>query len=129
MDRDQDQQRHAVIDRYFAAMRRGAAAEDELLALFTDDAVYDEPFSGQEPAEGIDAIRHRLRNGWETPLPDLELDVIEVEVGASSARSRWECRSPGLPGPVQGEDRYEFRAGRLSRLEVRFLPDASDGAG
>jgi len=113
----------AVIDRYFAAMRRGASAEDDMMALFTDDAVYDEPFSGNDPAIGREAIRQRLRLGWETPLPDLELDVIGVEIRGSTATSRWECRSPGLPGPVQGEDRYQFQDGRINRLEVRFVDD------
>ncbi len=121
--RRSDADQHAVIDRYFAAMRRGPSAEDEMMALFTDDAVYDEPFSGQGPAIGRDAIRQRLRLGWETPLPDLELDVIGLEIRGSTASARWECRSPGLPGPVTGEDRYEFQDGRINRLEVRFIDD------
>jgi len=110
-----------VIDSYFAAMRRGAAAETAMMDLFADDAVYVEPFIGGEPAVGKAAIRDRLRRGWEFPLPDLELDVIEVEVDGDSARTRWECRSPGLPGPVQGEARYEFVDSKISRLEVRLL--------
>lgn len=110
-----------IVDRYFAAMRRGAEAEEQMLALFAADAVYAEPFSGEEPAEGIDAIRARLRQGWETPLPDMELDVLELEVTGGQARSVWECRSPGLPGPVRGEDRYEITDGRITRLDVRFL--------
>ena len=110
-----------LIDSYFAAMRRGAEAEAEMMELFADDAVYVEPFVGGEPAVGKAAIRDRLRRGWEFPLPDLELDVIEVEVDGAAARTRWECRSPGLPGPVQGEDRYEFAGNKISRLEVRLL--------
>lgn len=112
-----------TVDRYFAAMRRGAVAEDDMLALFAVDAIYAEPFSGEAPAAGIEAIGRRLRRGWEHPLPDLELDVLELEVSGGSARSRWECRSSGLPGPVQGEDRYQISDGRITRLEVRFLPD------
>jgi ketosteroid isomerase-like protein len=114
-----------LIDRYFAAMRRGAAAEEEMMALFAEDAVYVEPFTDvSEPAVGKEAVRARLRRGWEFPLPDLELDVLEVEVGGPVARSRWECRSPALPAPVRGEDHYEFRDGKISRLEVRLLPDS-----
>ena len=111
-----------LIDRYFAAMRRGATAEDELLALFADGAVYVEPFTdAPDPAVGIDAIRARFRRGWEFPLPDLELDVLSVDVDGPVAVSQWECRSPGLPGPMRGEDRYEIRDGRITRLEVRLL--------
>jgi hypothetical protein len=112
-----------IVDRYFAAMRQGASAEAEMLSLFCEDATYSEPFSGLEPAIGLAAIRQRFRHGWEQPLADMELDVLEVEVSPGNARSRWECRSPALPGPVQGEDHYEFRDGRISRLEVRFLAD------
>ncbi|MEM8902478.1 MAG: nuclear transport factor 2 family protein [Actinomycetota bacterium] len=110
-----------VVERYFAAMRVGAAAEDELLALFTDEAVYAEPFTGEEgPAVGREAIRDRLRSGWATPLPDLELDVISVEVAGDRATSTWECRSPVFPSPVRGIDEYEFADGRISRLVVRI---------
>ena len=110
-----------VIETYFAAMRRGAAAEDELVGLFSETAVYVEPFSGEPPAVGIDEIRSRLRQGWEEPLPEMELDVLEVEVDGKHSRSVWECRSPALPGPVRGEDSYEIVGGRITRLEVRIL--------
>ena len=110
-----------VLDRYYTAMRRGAEAEEAMLALFADDAVYAEPFSGQPPATGIEAIRARLRQGWEVPLPDLELEVLEVRVAGSEARSLWECRSPALPGPMRGEDHYQIVDGRITRLDVRLL--------
>lgn len=109
----------SVVAAYFAAMRRGSDAEAEMLALFTDDAVYDEPFSGQpEPAVGIDAVRERLRAGWEVPLPELELDVLSVEVTGDRAVSTWECRSTAFPGPVRGTDEYEFRDGLIAVLRV-----------
>ena len=107
-----------VIAQYFAAMRRGAEAEDELVALFHPDAVYTEPFITDTPAVGIDEIRARFRKGWEQPLPDMELDVLSIEVDGPTARSRWECRSPALPGPVRGEDHYQIRDGRIARLDV-----------
>lgn len=110
-----------LINRYFAAMRLGATAEDEMLSLFADDATYIEPFSGDdEPAVGIDAIRARFRRGWQTPLPDMELEVLGIEVAGASATSTWECRSPIFPGPVRGTDSYEFVDGRIARLEVRI---------
>jgi ketosteroid isomerase-like protein len=109
-----------IVERYFAAMRRGAEAEDELIELFDRDAVYTKPFTSTEPAVGIEAIRARFRAGWEAPLPDLELDVLSLEIDGTAARSTWECRSPALPQPVRGEDRYEFRDGRIVRLDVRM---------
>ena len=120
MDGD-DQDHRTSVDRYFSAMRRGAAAEDDLLALFADDAVYEEPFSGSsEPAVGRESIRARLRDGWETPLPELQLDVLSVQVDGHAARATWECRSTAFPAPVRGVDEYEFRGGLITRLVVRF---------
>ena len=112
----------SVVDRYFAAMRRGAEAQEEMMSLFADDAVYIEPFIDPEvPAQGRDEIRERLSVGWESPLPDMELYVLEVETGADGARSLWECRSPALPSPVRGEDIYQISDGVITRLEVRIL--------
>jgi hypothetical protein len=110
-----------IVERYFAAMRRGAAAEDELLALFDADAVYTEPFSSDEPAVGVEAIRARFRRGWEAPLPEMELDVLSLEIDGVDAISTWECRSPALPRPMRGEDRYRIRHGRIVRLDVRMI--------
>lgn len=113
-----------LIEAYFAAMRRGPAAEAEMMALFADDAIYIEPFSGDPaPAVGKQEVLARLRVGWEAPLPDLELDILEVEVDGPAARTRWECRSSALPGPIVGEDRYEIRDGLITRLEVTLLDD------
>jgi ketosteroid isomerase-like protein len=109
----------SIVDAYFAAMRRGSEAEADMMALFTDDAVYDEPFSGElQPAVGADAIRDRFRYGWKQPMPGLELDVLSVDVAGSTAISRWECRADVFPAPVRGTDHYEFREGRISSLRV-----------
>ena len=92
-----------------------------MMALFTDDAVYIEPFSGEDAAVGIEQVRTRLQQGWEFPLPDLELEVTSMSVTADGARSCWTCRSPALPdGEVSGVDLFEFSDGKVSRLEVRF---------
>lgn len=100
-------------------MRRGADAEEEMMSLFAHDAVYDEPFSGSDTsAVGHDAIRARLCEGWQQPLPDLELDVLSLEVTSTTATSHWECRSAAFPSPVRGTDHYEFVDGKISRLIV-----------
>lgn len=110
-----------LIDGYYAGMRRGPDAEDDMVALFSDDVVYVEPFTAPgEPAVGIDAVRARLRAGWETPLPDLELDVLTIDVRGDTATTRWECRSPALPNAVRGTDTYTFASGRITRLVVEL---------
>ncbi len=107
-----------IASHYLAAMRRGAAAETEMLAMFADDAVYDEPFSGLEPAVGKAAIRDRLRAGWDVPLPDFELDVRSIEASPSGATARWECRSSAFEHPVDGTDRYTIADGLITELVV-----------
>lgn len=116
--------RRATVQRYFAAMRQGGAAAGDLLALFTNDAVYEEPFTGpDDPAVGIDAIRERLQQGWEQPLAAMELDVLSIEVTGREAITRWECRSPDLPGGVvRGRDVVSFRGDRIERLVVTLEP-------
>ena len=116
-----------LVERYFAAMRRGAPAEDEMMALFADDAVYVEPFTGEtEPWVGKDAVRTALRRGWAEPLPDLELDVKRIDISGSGATAEWVCTSPALPGPVTGQDEYTIADGRITRLVVRIVDSHSE---
>ena len=117
-----------LIERYFAAMRRGAPAEEEMMALFADDAVYVEPFTGEtEPWVGKDAVRTALRRGWAEPLPDLELDVKRIDISGSRATAEWVCTSPALPGPVMGRDEYTIANGRITRLVVKIVDSHSEG--
>lgn len=116
-----------VVERYFAAMRRGAEGEAEMMALFADDAVYVEPFSGAtRVSEGRDAILETLRAGWAFPLPDLVLTVDEIVVEPGAASSSWTCESSALDAPVRGRDRYTVVDGRIVRLEVEILDAGED---
>lgn len=117
-----------VIERYFAAMRRGAAAEGDMMALFADDAVYVEPFTGEtEPWVGKEAVRTALRRGWAQPLPDLELEVRRIDISGSEATAEWVCTSPALPGPVTGKDEYTIADGKITRLVVQIVGSPPDG--
>lgn len=112
----------ALIDAYFEAMRGGRDAEAELLALFTDDAVYVEPFSGESRThEGKDQIRACLRASWDNTPPDLTLRVNRVDVDGERVSADWTCESPAFDAPVRGRDEYVLRDGRIARLEVRFV--------
>lgn len=111
-----------LIERYFAAMRRGAEAEEEMMELFSEDAIYLEPFTGEtEPWVGRDEVRTALRRGWEQPLPDLELEVQRIDISGSGATAQWVCTSPALPGPVAGKDEYTITDGKITRLVVRII--------
>ncbi len=116
-----------TVDHYYRAMRRGEAAAEELFALFHPEAVYLEPFTGLPPARGLPAIRRRFATMWAEPLPDVELDLLTVRIDGPRAETTWECRSPGLPGPVRGRDRYELDDGLIVRLEVTIVRTESPG--
>jgi len=110
-----------VVQSYFEAMKAGPAAADALFALFADDAVYVEPFSGAERThEGRAAIEACLRGGWEHTPRDLELSVSRIDVDGDVVRSEWVCSSPDFEAPVRGVDTCTVRDGRIVRLEVRF---------
>lgn len=114
-----------LLAEYYAAMRIGADAEEQMMALFTPDAVYSDPFGeSAEPVVGVAAIRERLRAGWSFNPPDLELEVLTVDIDGDRASSTWECRSESFPGPMRGRDEYRFRDGRIAELHVRLVqPD------
>ena len=111
-----------VVERYLRAMAAGQPAQDQLLALFTDDAVYVEPFAGPTRTHaGLAAIRAAVEASWATAPPDLRLHVDRIDAEGAEVRAAWTCTSPVFPAPVRGEDRYTIRAGLIARLEVRIM--------
>ena len=114
-----------VVHDYFKAMQAGASASERLFALFADDAVYVEPFSGQRLThEGRSAIEAYLAASWDNAPPEMTLDVDRVDVDGEVVVSEWTCRSPAFPAPVRGRDRCVVREGRIQRLEVDLLESA-----
>lgn len=114
--------RHPTIKRFFAAMQAGATAELEMMALFADDAVYVEPFSGREREHrGKAAIRQAMAEGWKTPLPDMRIEIDRMQVTGESVRVQWTCHSAALPGGKgSGENVFTLRGGMIVRLETRL---------
>lgn len=102
-------------------MKAGPAAAQDLYALFADDAVYVEPFSGASKThEGRAAIEACFAGSWKNTPPDLELEVNRVDVDGDTVRSEWTCRSPAFDTPVKGIDVCVVQEGRIKRLEVSF---------
>jgi len=86
-----------IVQSYFEAMKAGPDAAEALFALFADDAVYVEPFSGTEQTyEGRPAIEACLRGGWGHTPRDLELTVSRIDVDGDVVRSEWVCTSCAL---------------------------------
>lgn len=109
------------IANFFTAMQAGRAGADEMAALFAEDAVYVEPFSGEaQRHQGKPAIIAALARGWDYPLPEMRIQIDRVETSGPDIRVRWTCLSPGLPGGRgRGENRYKMRAdGLIAALET-----------
>ena len=108
-----------VVDRFFKAMQAGKEGENSLMALFAPDAILTEPFSGAiQTHHGIDAIRNSFRCTWESPVPDVCLEVNRVDLDGSRIRAEWTCSAPVFPSPIKGHDLFDIREGKIARLEI-----------
>lgn len=112
-------------------MQAGKAAEDSLMALFTEDAILTEPFSGEPRThQGLAAVHHSFRCTREHPVPDVRLEVYRIDLDGARLRAEWRCTAPAFPSPIRGHDVFDIRGGKIARLEivVTGMP-AMDGAG
>ena len=112
-----------IVERYFRAMEAGS--REQMDGLFTDDAVYLEPFSkgGQSTSHvGREAIVGWLGASFEQGNKDVAITLDRLDVDGDSILAEWTCVGPMLPGPMKGHDRYRVRDGRIARLETRLGP-------
>jgi hypothetical protein len=109
-----------TLERYFRAMQRGPEGEDELLALFAEDAVYIEPFSAGEHI-GRAAIRSWLHESWADQPPGIRITVERLEVLEQVVEASWVCESDAFARPARGRDRFTIRDGQIARLETELL--------
>ena len=104
-------------------MQEGPTGEEAMMALFADDSVFIEPFSGTVRTHtGKPAIRRAFRSTWESPIPELRLTLDRVDLDGDQVRAEWTCTSPVFPEPMKGFDLFTIRAGRIARLEI-IIPD------
>jgi hypothetical protein len=119
-----------TVESLFKAMQMGPPGEEAMMALFDENAVFIEPFSGQTQTHtGKRAIRDSFRKMWTEPLPDLRLNLGQVELDGDTVRAEWTCVSSAFPAPMRGFDLFQIRAGRITRLEivVTEMPPPSQG--
>jgi hypothetical protein len=108
-----------VVEDLIKAMQIGKAAEQDLLRLFADDAVFVEPFTGRvQTHNGINAIRACVKEMWKTRAGDLSLTLDRVDLDGDVILAEWTCTSAMMPGPMQGVDRFEIAGGKIKRLEI-----------
>lgn len=109
-----------TVEELFRAMQAGPEGEEAMMALFTEDAVFVEPFSGEPRTHsGKSAIRQSFRAQWQNPAPDLALVLDRVDIDATLVRAEWTCTSPVFPLPMRGYDLFTLDdAGKIARLEI-----------
>jgi len=122
---DQDKQ---VVQQVYESMQAGAAGKDALVGLFTDDAVFVEPFGGSPQTHaGIEAIRERIGQMIQQPRPpDFKLKVDQVATENGELVAYWTCTSEMMPGPMKGRDELKIRNGKISflKIEITGMPGA-----
>jgi uncharacterized protein (TIGR02246 family) len=117
-----------VVEDLYRAMQSGPTGEAAIMALFADDGVLVEPFTGQpQTHRGKPAIRAALATMWQGRAPDLVLTLDRVDVEGDSVRADWTCTSSLLPGPLRGRDMLTVRAGRVASLEITITEMPSFG--
>lgn len=108
-----------TLTRYFKAMQHGPDGLAELIPLFTDDAVYLEPFTpGGGRHAGRDAISEWLAQSQVHAPPELKLTIDRVDAHENEIEVRWTCESPAFSRPSRGIDRFTLREGKIARLET-----------
>jgi hypothetical protein len=114
-----DESDRRVVEDLLRTMQAGPAGEEELLALFADDAVLVEPFAGRvQTHAGRPAIRAALAEMSKGRAPDLALNLDRVDLEGDSVRAEWTCTSALMPGPLRGHDLLTIRSGKILRLEI-----------
>ncbi len=108
-----------VVEILFKAMQAGPSGEEEMMALFAEDAVFIEPFSGEPKTHsGKAAIRASFQEMWREPPPDLKLTLDRLDLDGDRVRAEWTCTSPVFPEPMRGRDLFTISSGKIARLEI-----------
>src|SRR5262249_35903565 len=101
------------------AMQEGPTGSEALLALFAEDGVLVEPFTGRMQTHvGKPAIRASLAEMMRGRAPDFTLTLGRVDMDGDRVRAEWTCTASVLPGPMRGYDLFTIRAGKIARLEI-----------
>ena len=106
-----------VVHELFRAMQMGPAGEERMMALFRNDAVFIEPFSGEPKTHrGLEEIRRAFRAG--AGEPPLTLNVDRIDIDGGRLRVEWTCTSPAFPGAMRGVDWFTIVEGKIAELEI-----------
>lgn len=106
------------ITNFFLAMQAGPSGQELLGALFTDDAEYAEPFSGQdEPHRGRDAILAAFAGSRTEDFDDAVIHLGSVEIAGETITVAWTCYSRAIPGGQgSGKNIFRLENGKIASL-------------
>lgn len=114
------------ITNFFLAMQAGPSGLDILAEMFTADAEYYEPFSGQPgPHRGPKAIAATFEASRTDAFDDAVITLGGVEVEGNIIVVDWTCISAAIPGGRgSGQNRFEMEDGKIAILRTTL--DAGD---
>jgi ketosteroid isomerase-like protein len=121
-----------VVEAFYRTMQQRGIAEEPIVSLFADDAVYIEPFSNgtvsgeKRTHRGKAAIRDFFLESWNHRPADMRLILDRVSIDSGMVRADWTCIADAFASPMIGFDLYEIRDGKIVRLETTVTqPPAS----
>lgn len=110
---------HQIIENLFKAMQTGPSEESTLLALFAEDGVLVEPFTGQMQTHvGKSAIKASLEPMWANQAPDMKIKLDRVDMQENFIRAEWTCTASVMPGAMRGYDLFQIKDSMIKRLEI-----------
>ena len=93
---------------------------DAIIATYTDDVVFQNHTAGEEPIEGVEAVRAHLAGIFER-WPDMRFTSRRLYVSDDFCTSEWTARATGRDGKViewDGVDVLPLRDGLIARKDV-----------
>ncbi len=115
-----------VIEDSARAMQAGPAGEAAIMSMFTDDAVWVEPYTGQRRTHsGKEAIRGALKEMWTRPSPPgFAISTDRIDAEGRNIKVQWTCSCTGFPNMMRGYSLYTVgAANKIERLEL-FITEA-----
>lgn len=115
-----------IIEESARAMQAGPAGEADIMALFAEDAVWVEPYTGKRRKhEGKRAILAALKEMWTRPAPPgFSIVTDRVDIEGPAIKVEWTCSAAGMPSMMRGYSLYTIGAEeKIARLEL-FITEA-----
>ena len=106
------------ITNFFLAMQAGPPGIAMLQDMFTEDAEYSEPFSGQaEPFRGPNSIAAAFNASRSDAFNVAVIKLCSVALERDVIRVQWTCISKAIPGGQgSGGNEFRIRDGKICAL-------------